>query len=86
MTGVDSGAMIIAPTTVAVESVSTPIAAMAEDSVSVIQKAERFNVVSRTTVAEHGPESTGDARAAEARRRLLHKTVHPPGVRGRRSR
>lgn len=70
MTGVDSGAMIIAPTTVAVESVSTPIAAMAEDSVSMVQKmvqkAERFNVVPRTTGPDPRPArpASGAGRAA----------------------
>ncbi|MFJ3514764.1 hypothetical protein [Streptomyces sp. NPDC090131] len=42
MIGVDSGAMIIAPMTVAVESVRIPHAAITEDSVSMVQKADCF--------------------------------------------
>ncbi len=42
MIGVESGAMIIAPMTVAVESVRMPPAAMTDERVSMVQKAERF--------------------------------------------
>ncbi len=42
MIGVESGAMIIAPMTVAVESVRIPPAAITADSVSMVQKADCF--------------------------------------------
>jgi len=44
--GVDSGAMIIAPITVAVESVTTPDTAMIPERVSITQKPDRFAAVS----------------------------------------
>ena len=40
MMGVDSGAMIIAPMTVAVESEMTPAVAMTPESTSIVQKAD----------------------------------------------
>ncbi len=40
--GVPSGAMIIAPITVAVESASTPLMAMIADSTSMMRKPVRF--------------------------------------------
>ena len=43
MMGVDSGAMIIAPITVAVESLNTPAVAITDDSVSIVQNAEIFD-------------------------------------------
>ena len=43
MIGVDSGAMIIAPITVAVESASTPAVAMTAESASMVQKADDFD-------------------------------------------
>ena len=46
MIGVESGAMIIAPMTVAVESASTPAAAITADSVSMVQNAVRLAWVS----------------------------------------
>ena len=46
MIGVDSGAMIMAPMTVAVESASTPAVAMTPDSTSIVQKADCFARVS----------------------------------------
>ena len=49
--GVDSGATIIAPMTVAVLSATTPETAMTPDSVSINQKALRLAVRSPTEVA-----------------------------------
>ena len=46
MMGVDSGAMIIAPITVAVESASTPLVAMTPDRTSIVQKADRLEALS----------------------------------------
>ncbi len=43
MIGVDSGAMIIAPITVAVESASTPAVAMTAESASMVQNADSFD-------------------------------------------
>jgi hypothetical protein len=40
--GVPSGAMIMAPITVAVESASTPLIAMTAESTSMMRKPERF--------------------------------------------
>ena len=46
MIGVDNGAMIMAPITVAVESVRTPPPAMIAASVSIVQNADLLDVVS----------------------------------------
>ena len=46
MIGVDRGAMIMAPITVAVESASTPAEAMTADNVSIVQNADRFDAES----------------------------------------
>jgi hypothetical protein len=42
MIGTPSGAMIMAPITVAVESPSTPATAMSPESVSIVQNADTF--------------------------------------------
>jgi hypothetical protein len=46
MIGVESGAMIMAPMTVAVESASTAAVAITADSVSMVQNADCFDWVS----------------------------------------
>lgn len=57
MIGMDSGAMIIAPMTVAVESVSTPAVATSADSVSIVQKADRLEAPS-PVARSRSPESS----------------------------
>ncbi|MFZ4302170.1 hypothetical protein [Streptomyces cinereoruber] len=69
MIGVDSGAMIIAPITVAVESVSTPAAAMTEDSVSIVQKAERLDPVSPDDRSRSCASSSSERRCETGRTR-----------------
>ena len=54
MIGVESGAMIIAPMTVAVESARMPAVAMTPESTSIVQKADCFERA-RPPSAGRGP-------------------------------
>ncbi len=67
MIGVDSGAMIIAPITVAVESVSTPAEAITADRVSIVQNADRFEWVSPAVRSRSSVSSASERRCESGR-------------------
>ena len=78
MIGVASGAMIIAPITVAVESVRTPPAAMTDDSVSMVQNAERLDGVSPDDRSRSCASSFSVRRWAAGRTRARTPLSIPP--------
>jgi hypothetical protein len=71
MIGVDSGAMIIAPITVAVESDNTPAQAMIDESVSIVQNADRLAAVSPADRSKSSVRSSSVRRCACGRTRLI---------------
>ena len=71
MIGVDSGAMIIAPITVAVESESTPAVAMTADSVNMVQNAEIFEAESPEVRSRSSVNSANVRRWDSGRTRAL---------------
>src|SRR6478609_8155598 len=67
MIGVASGAMIIAPMTVAVESVMTPAVAMTADRNSIAQKPELLETVSPVPRSRSSVSSSSDLRCCSGR-------------------
>jgi len=82
MIGVDRGAMIIAPITVAVESVSTPPPAMTDDIVSMVQKAEHLDVVSPDDGSRSWVSSSSERRWEAGRARARTLLITPPNNHG----
>ena len=84
MIGVESGAMIMAPMTVAVESARIPAQAMHDASASIVQKAERLARMSPSLRSRSEVSSSSVRRWFSGSTRALQSDVHGVSVSERR--